>query len=96
MKRTIRTSPHFISQPCGLSLIILIFRLFFSIKLIDNLNIRGWISVSRLLLDYNADINAATIVGRTALMYAVEFLNGHLVCAIIIIIIIIILETSAS
>lgn len=35
----------------------------------------GWVSTVKLLINHGADVNAATVSGRTALMFAVEF--GH-------------------
>jgi serine/threonine-protein phosphatase 6 regulatory ankyrin repeat subunit A len=39
----------------------------------------GWVSTAKVLLNYGADINAQTIVGKTSLMYAVDLMNDKLV-----------------
>lgn len=44
----------------------------------------GWTSTVRILLDAGADINARNIAGKTALMFAVEFLHEALVSMLLI------------
>ena len=39
----------------------------------------GWVSTVQVLLERGANINAQNIVGKTALMYAVDYLNEDLV-----------------
>jgi ankyrin repeat protein len=39
----------------------------------------GWTSTVKILTDHGADVNAPTIVGKTPLMYAVEFDHESLV-----------------